>query len=175
MTSTGSWSANKVYLIATIAADFRMRRLDALRLIRKVCGTDKISVPGTDKISVPKEKKEAKKRNIYITPSHPSDAPAPSFGTLEADVSIYLANAASENKTGEITPSRALGIRRSLAVLRDEMGVDSFARGLRIANAKGVPNIHYVKRAGTDKKSVSGTDKKSTLPAAVQDYLEGLK
>lgn len=67
----------------------------------------------------------------------------------EADVAVYLANAAAENKTGKITDSRSAGLRRELQSLLAELGEPAFLAGLREANARGVANRTYVKKCAS--------------------------
>lgn len=75
----------------------------------------------------------------------------PRFGDLEADVVAYVANAAAENKTGKIAPSRVYSLRRELEVLLGEIGNrEAFAHGLRAANSKGAANKTYVAKAAAN-------------------------
>lgn len=72
----------------------------------------------------------------------------PSFGDLEPEIVVYLANAAAENKTGKITESRIAGIRFDLQAALEKIGSrEAFTHGLRAANAKGAANVNYVRKA----------------------------
>ena len=83
----------------------------------------------------------------------------------EGDVEVYLANAAAENKTGKITPSRANGLRRELRSLLAEVGEPAFIAGLREANARGVANRTYVKKCAS-----STSRRPSTKPQPPSRY-----
>ena len=109
-------------------------------------------VPGTKSTlfptSFPRKKKEAKKKETLIsTPTDTSYLSTPDFGDLEADVELYVATAAEENKSGRITPGRRLSLRRELQAVLDAVGDrDAFAYGVRTANSAGAPNPRYVEK-----------------------------
>ena len=81
-------------------------------------------------------------------PRPPEPPPDVDFAELEDDVAGYVALAAAENKSGKITPTRVLTIRRELYAEIDRApSRAAFAHGLRTANAAGAPNPRYVRKA----------------------------
>lgn len=90
----------------------------------------------------------------------------PEFGNLEADVVAYIANAAAENKTGKISASRDVSLRRELQTVQREIGEDAFAQALRETNSKGVANANYLKRVA---ESIARRGNLTALPRTGTD------
>ena len=87
------------------------------------------------------------------------------FGDLEPDVVAYVANAAAENATGKITPGREATLRRELADELKTVGDRAaFLAGLRIANAAGVANPRYVRKAAITSRDRPAGASKSRFP-----------
>lgn len=111
--------------------------------------------PGSDdeKKAEPESEREPepeKPKARAVEPPLPEDV---DFGDLEPDVGCYVANAAAENKTGKISPRRIITLRRELWVALEEIGeTEAFRFGLNAANAKGVPNVNYVRQAAKSEK-----------------------
>ncbi len=61
----------------------------------------------------------------------------------------FLDNAALENKTKRITPSRRVNETRDLLALREELGAGAWGQGMRAANRACAPNLNYVKKAAS--------------------------
>ncbi len=78
-----------------------------------------------------------------LKPSIP-DLPEDAFGSAEPDVAIFVANAATENKTGTISAGRVASIRRELLAAREEYP-SAFLAALREANARGKPSTNYLR------------------------------
>jgi hypothetical protein len=67
---------------------------------------------------------------------------------LRLPVETYLAAAAAENATRKITPGRRLTLLSELQTAREKLADDdALLYGLQAANAKGVANVNYVKKA----------------------------
>ena len=98
------------------------------------------------------------------------------FGVdLEADVGVYVSNAASENKTGRIRASRVTGLRRELfAELERAPSREAFAAGLRAANAAGAANRLYVRKAAMSYATRPTSGRRFTPPSDGVDYDQGL-
>lgn len=100
----------------------------------------------------------------------------PDFGDLEADAVAYIANAASENKTGKISPGREAALRRELLELRAAFGDETFSAALRETNRKGIANANYVKRvAESAQKRAQGNAPLAAVPRTVHAYSDGRK
>lgn len=99
---------------------------------------------------------------------------APAFADMEPDVEIFLAEAASENKTHRITEGRRASLRRDLADMLGKVGKAAFLHGLRAANAKGAPNVNYVRRAAENfKPHVARRSDDGPLPEYRRQMFDG--
>jgi hypothetical protein len=107
------------------------------------------------------------------TPSTISSLPDVDFGELEPDAALYVANAAAENKTGRVTSSRTLSLRRELyAEVERAPSWEAFAYGLRAANAAGAANPRYVRKAAAGAKR--GSNGRAGEPEIDYPFFEDL-
>ncbi len=101
-------------------------------------------------------------------------------GRLNVHVKAFIANAASENKTGTIAQSRELSLLGELSGVLAACGDEErFMAALIAANGKGVPNVNYVKSViQTQLKKGNGNvnGKNGTSPPnGIEAKLAGLK
>ena len=118
-----------------------------------------------------KEVEAAASRPRMVRPTLPQTAPD-AFGAAEADVAIFVAAAAAENKTGAISTGRIESIRRELLATREEFP-EAFLAALREANARGKPSVNYVRAIckGRAKAPLLVVRPETIIDEALPDYL----
>ena len=133
-------------------------------------GTDTDTDTGTDIREVEAAASPAPKPRM-VRPPLPEVA-ADAFGAAEADVAIFVAAAAAENKTGAISTGRIESIRRELLAAREEFP-SAFLAALREANARGKPSVNYVRAIckGRAKAPLLVVRPETIIDEALPDYL----